>query len=133
MPTFFVVIGETALVEPQPSSENSTRLHPVFSSLDFATIIFYRARSSALRPTPNMEDQLSLYLCPPSDRVVRLYPQAPGSLLLAFYESQGNGGGILMRLHMGDLVEIKLRTVERRTHTHTHTHLYRIPDYMHVI
>jgi hypothetical protein len=35
--------------------------HPVFTSLDFATIHFYRARSSALRPTPNLEE-LSLHL-----------------------------------------------------------------------
>jgi hypothetical protein len=33
--------------------------HPSFTSLDFATLIFFRrARSSALRPTPNLEDQV---------------------------------------------------------------------------
>jgi hypothetical protein len=43
--------------------------HPGFTSLDFATIVlFYRARSSALRPTPNLEDQVSL-LMSPSDSV----------------------------------------------------------------
>jgi hypothetical protein len=34
-------------------------------------------------------------------RVAQLYPQAPGSLWIAFYDSQGCGGDILTRLHMG--------------------------------
>jgi hypothetical protein len=51
------ILGKTALFEPEPSLEESARLHPVFISLDFATVIFfYRARLSALRPTPNLED-----------------------------------------------------------------------------
>jgi hypothetical protein len=33
-----------------------------------------------------------------SDKVVRLYPQATGFLFVAFYDSQGYGGGILSRL-----------------------------------
>jgi hypothetical protein len=33
-----------------------------------------------------------------SDRVAQLYPQALGSLFVAFYDSQGYGGGILTRL-----------------------------------
>jgi hypothetical protein len=37
----------------------------------------------------------------PSDRVAQLYPQAPGSLSVACYHSQGYGGGILTRLLMG--------------------------------
>jgi hypothetical protein len=36
-----------------------------------------------------------------SDRVTQLYPQAPGSLFFAFYDSQGDGGGILTLLHTG--------------------------------
>jgi hypothetical protein len=55
--------GTTALFEPQPSLEDSARLvldktirFAIF--LDFATtFIFYRAKSSALLPTPNLEDQ----------------------------------------------------------------------------
>jgi hypothetical protein len=43
--------------------------------------------------------------------VAQLYPQAPGSLSVASYDSQGYGGGILTRLHAGN------------THTHTHTHV----------
>jgi hypothetical protein len=37
----------------------------------------------------------------PIDRVVQLYPQAPGSLFVSFSDSQGYCGGILTRLHMG--------------------------------
>jgi hypothetical protein len=44
-----------------------------------------------------------LYLCPPDDRVVQLYPQAPGSLFVAFYDSQDYGGGFLTRPHTGRL------------------------------
>jgi hypothetical protein len=43
---------------------------------------FYRSRSSALYPTPNLEGQV-LYLSP-SDRMTHLYPQPPGSLFVAF-------------------------------------------------
>jgi hypothetical protein len=46
----------------------------------------------------------SLYVCPPSDRVAQLYPQAPGSLFVAFYGSRGYGGGILTRLRTGNRV-----------------------------
>jgi hypothetical protein len=37
----------------------------------------------------------------PSDRLAQLYPQAPGSLFVAFYDSQRYGGGILTCLHTG--------------------------------
>jgi hypothetical protein len=40
--------------------------HPVFTSLDFATIT--EQGPSALRPTPNLEDQASAFMSP-SDRV----------------------------------------------------------------
>jgi hypothetical protein len=52
--------------------------------------------------TPNLEDQVLVFMSP-SDRVAQLYPQAPVSLFVAFYDSQGYGGGILIRLHMGQL------------------------------
>jgi hypothetical protein len=35
----------------------------------------------------------------PSDRMAQLYLQAPGSLFVAFYDSQGYGGGILTSFH----------------------------------
>jgi hypothetical protein len=54
--------------------------------MDFVTIFFYRASSSALRPTPNLEDRVSVFMSP-SDKVAQLYPQAPGSLFVALYDS----------------------------------------------
>jgi hypothetical protein len=69
---------------------------PGFYFFVFRNIFFlYRARL-ALRPTPNLEDQVSVYKFP-SDRVA----QAPGSLFVAFYDLQGYGGGILTRRHTG--------------------------------
>jgi hypothetical protein len=38
----------------------------------------------------------------PRNRVARLYPQALGSLFVAFYDSHGHGGGIRSRLHTGN-------------------------------
>jgi hypothetical protein len=35
-----IIIGKTALFEPQPSLEDSARFDPVFTSLDFVTVIF---------------------------------------------------------------------------------------------
>jgi hypothetical protein len=60
-------------------------------------IFFYIARSSALRPTPNLEGQVPVFISH-RNTVVRLYPQAPGSLFV-FYDSQGEAGGIPTRLH----------------------------------
>jgi hypothetical protein len=37
----------------------------------------------------------------PTDRVAQLYLQAPGSLFVTFYDSQGCGADILKRLHTG--------------------------------
>jgi hypothetical protein len=60
---------------PQPSSEDPARFHPVFTSLDFAIIIFfYGENSSASYPTPNLEDQVPVFMLP-SDRVAQLYLQ----------------------------------------------------------
>jgi hypothetical protein len=41
----------------------------------------YRARSSALCPTPDLEDEVSVFMSP---SVTQLYAQAPGSLFVAF-------------------------------------------------
>jgi hypothetical protein len=58
----FIAIGKRALFEPLLSLEDVARLvhsweldHPVFTSSDFA-------RSSALRPAPNLEDHVSIYI-----------------------------------------------------------------------
>jgi hypothetical protein len=47
-----------------------------------------------------MEDQVPV-LMSPSDRVPQLYSQAPGSLFVALYDSQGYVGGtsIITRIH----------------------------------
>jgi hypothetical protein len=39
--------------------------------------------------------------------MTQLYPLAPGSLFIAFYDSQGYGGGILTHLRMGYIVVIE--------------------------
>jgi hypothetical protein len=36
-----IIIGETAISRPKPSSEDSKRLHPVFTSLDFTTVCIF--------------------------------------------------------------------------------------------
>jgi hypothetical protein len=41
-----IITCKTALFEPYPSLEDSTTFDPVSTSLDFATIIFHRGRSS---------------------------------------------------------------------------------------
>jgi hypothetical protein len=64
---------------------------------------FYNVRSSALHPTPNLEDQVSVFMYP-SDRVSQLYLQAQSSLFVVFYDSQSYGGDILARLHAGWLL-----------------------------
>jgi hypothetical protein len=46
---------------------------------------------------PNLEGQVPV-VTSPRNRVVRLYPQALGSLFVASYVSQGYGGGIRTRL-----------------------------------
>jgi hypothetical protein len=48
-----------------------------------------------------------------SYRVAQLYLQAPGSLFIAFYDSQGYGGGILFCLHTGKS-SIKYLEISRR-------------------
>jgi hypothetical protein len=51
---------------------------------------------------PKLEGQVPVFISP-RNRVVRLYPQALGSLSFAAYVSQGYGGGIRIRLHTGYL------------------------------
>jgi hypothetical protein len=69
-----------------------------FIYLDFTAVFFHKARSTVLRPTPNLEEQVSVFMST-SDKVVQSYPQAPGPLFAAFCDSQGYGGGIITRLH----------------------------------
>jgi hypothetical protein len=53
---------------------------------------FYRTRSSALRPTSNLEGQIPIFMFP-RDRVSQLHPQPPDTLFFFFYDSQGCGSG----------------------------------------
>jgi hypothetical protein len=51
---------------------------------------------SQIRDSPKLEGQVPVFISP-RNRVVRLYPQAPVSLLVACYGSQGYGEGIRSR------------------------------------
>jgi hypothetical protein len=78
----------------QPSLEDSARF--VYRPSYFHFFEFRNNNSfteqgpSALRPTPNLKDHVTVFT-----HVPQLYPHAPGSL----FDSQGYGGGILTRLH----------------------------------
>jgi hypothetical protein len=54
---------------------------------------------SQIRDSPNLEG-VTLFVSP-RNRVARFYPQAMGSLFIVSYNSQGYGGGVQPRLHMG--------------------------------
>jgi hypothetical protein len=43
--------------------------------------------------------------------VAQLYPQAPGSFPVAFFDSQGYGGGILTRLNTRGIIIIIITTI----------------------
>jgi hypothetical protein len=63
--------------------------------------------------SPNMEGQVPVFIYP-RNRVAQLYPRALGSLFVASYDSQGYGGGILKRLHTGQLLLVlKSKSVAR--------------------
>jgi hypothetical protein len=49
---------------------------------------------------PNLEGQVAVFISP-RHKVAQLYLQALGSLFISSYDSQGYGGGIRTRLHMG--------------------------------
>jgi hypothetical protein len=83
----------------------------IASCFDFFALrnsIFYRARSSALSPTEDLEDQVTEFMSP-SDRLAQIYPWALGSLSVASYDSQSYCGGILTRLHMGTMLLQRVR------------------------
>jgi hypothetical protein len=81
----FIIIGRTALFEPQPFLEDSATLvssrlccrkleHPVLHSFGYRMIFFFcRAKWSALRLSPNVEDQVSVFTSH-SDMLAQLYP-----------------------------------------------------------
>jgi hypothetical protein len=55
---------------------------------------------SQIRDSPNLEGQVPVFIYP-RNRVAELYPQALGSLFISSHNSQGYGGGIRSRLHVG--------------------------------
>jgi hypothetical protein len=55
---------------------------------------------SQIPDSPNLEDQVPVFMSP-MNRVAQLYSQTLGSLFVAYYDSQGYGGGIRTRLHRG--------------------------------
>jgi hypothetical protein len=74
--------------------------HTVFSSLDFATVIFLQSKDVSLASSPQPGEQYPcIYV--PQWRVAQLYPQALGYLFVTFYYSQGYGGGNVARLRTG--------------------------------
>jgi hypothetical protein len=50
----------------------------------FVTVTFYGAGLLVQRPTPNLEDQVSVFMTP-RDRVAQLYPQALGTHFSPFF------------------------------------------------
>jgi hypothetical protein len=98
-----IIIGKAAVFEHRRDMEDSAILLSVFTFWGFCNSTFFdRIRPSVLCPTPNPEDQVSVFLSS-CGKVAQLYPQAPCSLFLTFYNSQGYGGIILIYLHMGML------------------------------
>jgi hypothetical protein len=74
--------------------------HPVFTCLDFVTIFFLQSKVVSLASNPQPGGPgLCIYV--PQLQGGPVIPQASGSLFIAFYDSQGYGGGILTSLHSG--------------------------------
>jgi hypothetical protein len=66
--------------------------------LDFATITLLQSKVVRLTSNPNLKDQVPVSMSP-SERVAQLYPEALGSLFIAFYDSQGYGESTVTHLH----------------------------------
>jgi hypothetical protein len=84
-----IIIGKQPFMSHRPDSIQ-------FSLLWISQQYFLQSRVVSLAP-----NQISVFVSP-SDRLAQLYPQAPGFLFVAFYESHGYGGGSLTGLHAGD-------------------------------
>jgi hypothetical protein len=56
---------------------------------------------------PNLKSQLPVFISP-RNSVAQLYPRALGSLFVAPYNTQDYGGDILIRLHTGQKVKVKV-------------------------
>jgi hypothetical protein len=53
-----------------------------------------------IRDFPNLEDQVPIFISP-RNRMTQLYPQTLRSLFITSYDSQGYGGDLRTRLHVG--------------------------------
>jgi hypothetical protein len=84
---YLLIIGETALFEPQPSLEDAARTNPVFSSLDFATVFFFQSKVvSVVSITQPGGPGLCIYV--PQWRSRVRFPALPD-----FLTSRGSGTG----------------------------------------
>jgi hypothetical protein len=59
---------------------------------------------SYIRDSPKLEGGEVPVIISPRNRVNQLYPQAPGSLSIALYDSQGHGGDIRDNTRMSTYV-----------------------------
>jgi hypothetical protein len=92
-----IIIGKTLLIEPWSSLADTGTLYPVFTSLDFvAFFLKNKIISLAFNPQPGGPGPC-IYVA--DEQGGQLYPQAPGSLFVVFYASQGCGGSIITHLH----------------------------------
>jgi hypothetical protein len=67
-----IIISKIRLFSAKALLKNSARFKSGFHFNFATTILFYRARSSALRPNSNLENQVSVCISP-RDRVAQLY------------------------------------------------------------
>jgi hypothetical protein len=89
---------------------------PVLPLWGFVTIIFYGAELLVQRPTPNLEDQASVFMTP-RDRVAQLYPQALGThfssllrhawVIVGLFFNPGHHTGLYNWLHFGNLLKLQ--------------------------
>jgi hypothetical protein len=89
VPLTYIKIGSSLTNQPFWSQSLSKGILPDLWPSDFHFFAFrnnLKSMLSALRPTPNLKDQVPVFITP-SDRVAQLYLQALGSLFVAFYDS----------------------------------------------
>jgi hypothetical protein len=80
----------------RPHTGRSARGNPPLQSNSNSKVV-------SLALEPNLEGQVLVFISP-RNKVAQLHTQAPGSSLLAFYVSQGYGGGIRPGLHTGSVI-----------------------------
>lgn len=75
-------------LEPQPSLEDSDRLHLVFTSLDLATVVCLQCKVFSLASNSRTGGPGPCFYVL-QWQVAQLYAQISGSLFVAYYDSQG--------------------------------------------